>query len=107
MKAQYNIDSSAIEISLPDGTEVTVRVNEIMDDMNLSARQQGEFTRLMYDYPLELADLLLAGKLEEYLRSFAREQQSQEEVISAQLQAQGYSTTQSDALARKFLRYDS
>ena len=107
MKAHYNIDSGAIEIRLQDGTEITMLINEIADDMNMTLRQEGEFTRLAYEHPLELADMLLTGQLEEYLKTFAREQQSQEEVISAQLQAQGYSPTQAGMLAREYLRYDS
>ena len=105
MKAEYNIDSGAIEIRLPDGTEITMLVNEIADDMEMTVRQEGEFTRLAYEqHPLELADMLLAGQLEEYLKAFAKEQQSQEDVISAQLQAQGYSPTQAGMLAREYLR---
>ena len=107
MKAEYNIDSGAIEIRLPDGTEITMLINEIADDMDMTLRQEGEFTRLAHEHPLELADMLLTGQLEEYLKSFAKERQSQEDVISAQLQAQGYSPTQAGMLAREYLRYDS
>ena len=106
MKACYNIDSGAIEIRLPDGTEIIMLINEIADDMDMTVRQRGEFVRLTYEHPLELADILLTGQLEEYLKMFAKEQQSQEDVISAQLQAQGYSSMQADMLAREYLRCD-
>ena len=82
-------------------------INEIADSMNMTVRQEGEFTRMAYEHPLELADMLLTGQLEEYLKGFAKGQQSQEDIISAQLQAQGYSPTQAGMLAREFLRYDS
>ena len=107
MKAKYNIDSGAIEIRLPDGTEITMLVNEIADNMDMTVRQESEFTRLAHEHPLELADMLLTGQLEGYLKEFAKEQQSQEEIISAQLQAKGYSSTQARGLAREFLMYDS
>jgi hypothetical protein len=107
MKAQYNIDSGAIEIRLPDGTEMTMLINEIADGMNMTVRQEDEFTRLAYEHPLELADMLLTGQLEEYLKAFAKEQQSQEDIIGAQLQERGYSPTQAGMLARESLRYDS
>jgi hypothetical protein len=51
--------------------------------------------------------MLLTGQLEGYLKEFSKGQQSQEEIISAQLQKQGYSPTQAGMLAREFLRYDS
>ena len=107
MKAQYNIDTGAIEIRLPDGTEITMLANEIAEDMDMTVRQRDEFSRLTYEHPLELADMLLAGQLEAYLKAFATGQQSQENVISAQLRERGYSRAQADALAREFLRYDS
>ena len=107
MKAHYSIDSGAIEIRLPDGTEITMLVNEIMDDMDMSVRQRDELIRLAHEHPLELADMLLTGQLEGYLKEFAKGQQSQEEIISAQLQAKGYSSTQARGLAREYLMYDS
>jgi len=107
MKAQYNIDTGAIEIRLPDGTEITMLVNEIADGMDMTVRQRDEFTRLAYEHPLELANMLLTGPLEDYLKAFAHGQQSQENVISAQLRERGYSQAQADALAREYLRYDS
>jgi len=107
MKAQYNIDSGAIEIRLPDGTEITMLVNEIADGMDMTVRQRDEFTRLTYEHPFELADMLLTGQLEDYLKAFAKGQQSQESIISAQLRERGYSQAQADALAREYLRYDS
>jgi len=82
-------------------------VNEIADGMDMTMLQRDEFTRLAYEHPLELADMLLTGQLEEYLRTFAREQQSQEDIISTQLRERGYSQAQADALAREYLRYDS
>jgi len=39
MKAQYDIDSGAIEIRFPDGTEITMLVNEIADDMDIPRPQ--------------------------------------------------------------------
>jgi len=107
MKAQYNIDSGAIEIRLPDGTEISMLVNEIADGMDMTLRQESEFTRLAYEHPLELADMLLTGQLEGYLKEFAKGQQSQVEIISAQLQAKSYSPTQARGLAREYLMYDN
>jgi len=80
-------------------------INEIADGMDMSLRQRDEFSRLAYEYPLELVDMLLTGQIEEYLKAFVRGQQSQEDIISAQLRERGYSQTQANALAREFMRY--
>ena len=107
MKVQYDIDMGAIEIKLPNGTGITMLVNEIADGMNMTARQSGEFSRLAYEHPLELADMILTGQLDDYLKTFAGERQSQEDVICRQLQDRGYSQTQAEGLAHEFMRYDS
>ncbi|MCL2165372.1 MAG: hypothetical protein FWH55_13530 [Oscillospiraceae bacterium] len=41
MKTEYNIDSGAIEIRLSDGTEITMLINEIADNMDMTVRQEG------------------------------------------------------------------
>ena len=63
MKAHYNIDSGMIQIWLPDGTLISVLREAMEDELNLSPTQEGEFNRLLYDHPLELVEMLLAGKL--------------------------------------------
>jgi len=82
-------------------------VNEIADGMNMTARQSDEFSRLAYEHSLELVDMVLTGQLEDYLKAFSTEQQSQEDVICGQLQERGYSPAKAETLAREFLRYDS
>ena len=106
MKAHYDIDSGTIQIWLPDGTLISVLRKAVEDELNLGPAQEGEFNRLLYDHPLELVEMLLTGQLAGYLKTQAHAQAEQEDVISAQLRAQGYSPTQADALAREFLRYD-
>jgi len=107
MKAHYDIDSGTIQIWLPDGTLISVLREAVEDELNLGPAHEGEFNRLLYDHPLELVEMLLTGKLAGFLKAQAHAQAAQEDVISAQLQAQGYSPTQAGMLAREYLRYDS
>jgi len=107
MKAHYDIDSGTIQIWLPDGTLVAVLREAVEDELNLCPAQEGEFNRLLYDHPLELVEMLLTGQLAGYLKTQAHAQATQEDIISAQLQAQGYSPTQAGGLAREYLMYDS
>ena len=106
MKAHYDIDSGMIQIWLPDGTVISVLREAVEDELNLGLAQESEFNKLLYDYPLELVEMLLAGKLSGYLKTQAHTQAEQEDLISTQLQAQGYSPTQADSLTREYLRYD-
>ena len=107
MKAHYDIDSGMIQIWLPDGTLISVLREAAEDELNLGLAQESEFNRLLYDHPLELVELLLAGQLAGYLKGRIHAQAEQEDVISAQLQVQGYSPAQASMLAREYLRYDS
>jgi len=107
MKAHYDIDSGTIQIWLPDGTLISVLREAVEDELNLGPAQEGEFSRLLYDHPLELVEMLLTGQLAGYLKGQAHAQAAQADVISAQLRAQGYSPTQAGMLAREYLRYDS
>jgi len=107
MKAQYDIDSGMIQIWLPDGTLVSVLREAIEDELNLGPVQEGEFSRLLYDHPLDLVEMLLTGQLAGYLKGQAHAQAAQESNIRDQLLRHGYSPQQADAIAREFLRYDN
>jgi hypothetical protein len=78
VKAQYDIDSGTIQIWLPDGTEITMLVNEIEDSMDMTLIQRGEFTQLAYEncrwYRRPAAP---------FSHRFARSTQTQTKIISA------------------------
>ena len=107
MKAQYDIDSGMIQIWLPDGTLVSVAREAIEDEINLGPTQESEFSRLLYDHPLELVEMLLTGQLAGYLKGQAHAQAAQQNTIREQLLRHGYPPPQADAIAREFLRYDN
>jgi len=107
MKARYDIDSGTIQIWLPDGTLISVFREAVEDELNLTPVQEGEFSRLLYDHPLELVELLFTGQLAGYLRAQAHEQAAQENIIRNQLLQHGYSPPQADAIANEYMRYDN
>jgi len=79
----------------------------IEDTMDLTTTQHGEFDRLVYDYPLEFAELVLSGNLESYLKGYAKDYHEQENNIQAQLEKAGYPPEKAEEIAREFMRYDS
>lgn len=86
MKAEYNIDTDCIDIYYPDGTTMSIICNMIENTMDLTTTQHGEFDRLVYDYPLEFAELVLSGNLESYLKGYAKDYHEQESSIRKQLE---------------------
>jgi hypothetical protein len=84
MKAQYNIDTGCVEICSAAG-KLSIMCNEIEDMMELSRYQRSEFDRLVYDHPLEFAELLLTDRLEAYLKGCATEHKERRRSIREQL----------------------
>lgn len=64
----FNIDTACVELKYSDGTMIAIDTitveNEIVDNMY----QQSELDYLIYNAPLEYADLILNGDPEQYLK---------------------------------------
>ncbi|MBS7334624.1 MAG: hypothetical protein KIG48_00310 [Eubacteriales bacterium] len=64
----FNIDTACVELKYSDGTLVSVDTiaveNEVADNMY----QRSELDWLIYNKPLEYAQLVLEGDLESYLK---------------------------------------
>ena len=71
LKCEYNMDTACVELIFDDGMMIamdTIAVeNEVADNMY----QRSELDWLIYNKPLEYAQLVLEGGLEEYVRGEA------------------------------------
>ena len=68
LKCEYNMDTACVELIFDDGMMIamdTIAVeNKVADNMY----QRSELDWLIYNKPLEYAQLVLEGGLEEYVR---------------------------------------
>ena len=68
ISCEFNIDTACVEPKYSDGTLVSVDTiaveNEVADNMY----QRSELDWLIYNKPLEYAQLVLEGDLESYLK---------------------------------------
>lgn len=68
LKCAFNMDTACVELQLSDGTEIAIDTialeNKVADNMC----QQGELRWLIYNEPLEYAQLVLDGDLGGYLK---------------------------------------
>ena len=68
---EYNMDTACVELKFTDGSMIAIDTiaveNEIADNMY----QRSELDWLIYNKPLEYAQLVLEGNLEEYVQSAA------------------------------------
>ena len=69
ISCEFNIDTACIELQSADGSMIAIDTiaveNEIADNMY----QRSELDYLIYNAPLEYADLILNGDPEAYLKT--------------------------------------
>ena len=69
LSCEFNIDTACVELKLADGTMISIDCtaveNEVADNMN----QRSELDWMIYNAPLEYADLILNGDPEKYLKT--------------------------------------
>ena len=69
LSCEFNIDTACVELRLSDGTMISIDCtaveHEVADNMYL----RSELDWLIYNAPLEYADLILNGDPETYLKT--------------------------------------
>ena len=72
LSCEFNIDTVCVELRLSDGTMISIDTiaveNEVADNMY----QRSELDWLIYNAPLEYADLILNGDPEIYLKAVTK-----------------------------------
>ena len=68
LKCEFNMDTACVELIFEDGTVIAIDTiaveNEVADNMY----QRSELDWLLYNVPLEYAELVLNGDPEKYLK---------------------------------------
>ena len=69
LSCEFNIDTACVELKYADGTTISIDTiaveNEVADNMY----ERSELDWLIYNAPLEYADLILNGDPEKYLKA--------------------------------------
>lgn len=69
ISCEFNIDTACVELKYADGTTISIDTiaveNEVADNMY----ERSELDQLIYNAPLEYADLILNGDPEKYLKA--------------------------------------
>ena len=63
------MDTGCVELLLRDGRKIFIGCTGVEDALDVTMAQQTELDYLIYNDPLAYAELILNGKLEEYLRN--------------------------------------
>ncbi len=66
---KFNIDTACVEVKLTDGSMVSIDCDTVEAEYANNMYEASELDYLIYNEPLSYAELLLSGKIEEYLRN--------------------------------------
>lgn len=69
LSCEFNIDTACVELKLVDGTMVSIDCTAVENEVADNMYQRSELDWLIYNAPLEYADLILNGAPEKYLKT--------------------------------------
>ena len=67
LTCRYNVDTNRVEARFEGGTTVAIGCTAIEDEYGNTPAQRAELGWLLYNKPLEYAQLVLSGEIEHYL----------------------------------------
>ncbi|MBQ7929858.1 MAG: hypothetical protein IJ334_02420 [Clostridia bacterium] len=71
LKCEYNMDTACVELIFDDGTMIAIDTIAVENEVADTIAQKTELDWLIYNKPLEYAQLVFEGGLEEYVRGEA------------------------------------
>ena len=67
LTCRYNMDTNQVEARFEDGTTLAIDCIAVEDEYGNSSTQRAELDWLLYNKPLEYAQIVLRGETEHYL----------------------------------------
>ena len=67
LSSRYNMDTNRVEARFEDGTIVAIDCAAVEDEYGNSPAQRAELDWLLYNKPLEYAQMVLGGEMGHYL----------------------------------------
>ena len=67
LSCRYNMDTNRVEARFDDGSAVAIDCIAIEDEYGNAPVQRAELEWLLYNKPLEYAQMVLSGEMERYL----------------------------------------
>lgn len=69
LSCEFNIDTACVELKLADGTMIFIDCISVENEVADNMYQRCELDWLIYNAPLEYADLILNGDPKKYLKT--------------------------------------
>ena len=68
LSCEFNIDTACVEAKYDDGSMISINCTDVENELDASMLQRGELDWLIYNKPLEYAELVLNGGIEDYIK---------------------------------------
>ncbi len=69
LSCEFNIDTACVELKYSDGSMISIDCTAVENEVADNMYQRSELDYLIYNAPLEYADLILNGDPEAYLKA--------------------------------------
>ena len=69
LSCEFKIDTACVDLKLADGTLISIDCTAVENEVADNMYQRSELDWLIYNAPLEYADLILNGDPEKYLKT--------------------------------------
>ena len=71
LRCEYDMDTGCVELRFMDGTQISIDCRAVETTLDADTLQRGELDWLIYNKPLEYAQMVFSGEIEEYVRGRA------------------------------------
>lgn len=71
LSCAFNMDTACVELKFDDGTMISIDCTAVENEFADNMYQRSELDWLIYNAPLEYAQLVLNGDLEKYIQGTA------------------------------------
>ncbi|MFZ5974250.1 MAG: DUF6061 family protein [Bacillota bacterium] len=102
----YNMDTGTVDVVCEDGKQISILCNRIEETLPLLLAMRTEYSRLIYEEPIQFAELVLTDNLQPYLREYQQSYREQERDLRKQLEKY-YPAETAREIAREFMTHDS
>lgn len=63
----YNMDTNCVELTFNDGSVLSIDCEEVENAFDVTNRQMADLDWLLYNAPMEYAQMVFSGEMEQYL----------------------------------------
>lgn len=69
LSCRFNMDTACVELRFSNGTKISIDTNAVENELADNMYQRSELDWLIYNRPLEYAQLILNGNIEQYVQA--------------------------------------